>query len=169
MNILKGVVAENLDLVTKNDKFNQIETNEPKAYGSNKIEIRRIDDDEAKSLIHPPINTTVTCGKALRKSFRGSIVASRLISTKDVRTAFMLFVVTFLYILFFSPSMVATYYSLYFISPSESQITILIHYLYYMNSAINPMIYCFLNPTFRKDLKKIFFSRDSCYNTCFLN
>ena len=95
MNILKGVVAENLDLVTKNDKFNQIETNEPKAYGSNKIEIRRIDDDEAKSLIHPPINTTVTCGKALRKSFRGSIVASRLISTKDVRTAFMLFVVTF--------------------------------------------------------------------------
>lgn len=115
------------------------------------------------------MNNSQTISRPSRKSFRGSIVASRLISTKDVRTAFMLFVVTFLYIIFFSPSMVATYYSLYFVSPSENQITILIHYLYYMNSAINPMIYCFLNPTFRKDLKKIFFSRDSCYNSCFLD
>lgn len=90
----------------------------------------------------------------------------KLISTKDIRTAFMLFVVTFLYILFFSPSIIATYINLTKadtnVSEYESEpgdYLIIIIYLYYANSALNPMIYCFLNPMFRKDLKKMFFRK----------
>lgn len=90
----------------------------------------------------------------------------KLISTKDIRTAFMLFVVTFLYILFFSPSIIATYINLFKadtdVSEHESEPSdylIIIIYLYYANSALNPMIYCFLNPVFRKDLKKMFFRK----------
>lgn len=121
----------------------------------------------------PSVPVTI-CSKLLKESRKASTNTRTLISSKDVRTALMLFVVTFLYILFFSPSMIATYYNLIQSLNGRSVLGendkfILIFYLYYMNSAINPMIYCFLNPTFRKDLTKIFFSRDSCYNTCFLN
>ena len=102
----------------------------------------------------------------------------KLISTKDIRTAVMLFVVTFLYILFFSPSIIATYYNL-LVADTEpnnvdhnevdtSGVLIFVIYLYYANSALNPLIYCFLNPVFRKDLKKTFFSRDSCYHKLFI-
>ena len=103
-----------------------------------------------------------------------STVNLKLISTKDIRTAFMLFVVTFLYILFFSPSIIATYINLIKadtnVSEQEGETSdylIIIIYLYYANSALNPMIYCFLNPVFRKDLKKIFFRK--IYNKWWLS
>ena len=106
-----------------------------------------------------------------RRNIRPSLTNNVFISKKDVRTAFMLFVITFLYILLFSPSMIATYISLLKSDEGQGEETgssyyTICFYLYYFNSAINPMIYCFLNPTFRKDLRKIFFSRDSFYNRC---
>ncbi len=127
--------------------------------------------------------SSTNCNKIMKrrsKQTNASTTTRTFISSKDIRTAVMLFVVTFLYILFFSPSMIATYYNLIrSLNVTEDEghdeisfvdgPFILIFYLYYLNSAINPIIYCFLNNTFRKDLKKIFFSRDSCYNTCFFN
>lgn len=89
-----------------------------------------------------------------------------VISTKDIRTAFMLFVVSFLYIVFYLPSITATYLVLFIPNlPSNLYIT----YLYFSNSAINPMIYCFLNPNFRNDLVKLFFNRGfkKCTKTSF--
>ena len=49
---------------------------------------------------------------------------------------------------------------------SASESRIIITYLYFSNSAINPIIYCFLNPNFRADLIKLFFKRGSIYSSC---
>lgn len=84
----------------------------------------------------------------------------QIISTKDIRTAFMLSVVTILFIVFYFPSILATR-SLFFANDN-----IFLVYLYFTNSAINPMIYCFLNPNFRSDLVKLFFKRGSLLNKC---
>jgi hypothetical protein len=82
-----------------------------------------------------------------------------VISTKDIRTAFMLFVVTFLFILFYLPSLLATNDIL----PIGNLVLI---YFYSYNSAINPIIYCFLNPNFRADLAKLFIRRGFLYDKC---
>jgi len=88
---------------------------------------------------------------------RLSIQFSRnVISTKDIRTAFMLFVVSVLFIAFYLPSIIATYLSLYF---PNINLNLYVSYLYFLNSAINPIIYCFLNPNFRSDLLKLFLPR----------
>ncbi len=88
---------------------------------------------------------------------RLSIQFSRnVISTKDIRTAFMLFVVSVLFIAFYLPSIIATNLSLYF---PNINLNLYISYLYFLNSAINPIIYCFLNPNFRSDLLKLFLPR----------
>ena len=92
-----------------------------------------------------------------------ALPAVNVISTKDIRTAFMLFVISFLFICFFSPSLILTYISLMKI---QTESNLILTYLYFSNSAINPIIYCFLNPNFRADLLKLFFKRGSIYNTC---
>jgi hypothetical protein len=85
--------------------------------------------------------------------------AKNTISTKDIRTAIMLFVVSFLFIVFYLPSILATNN----VVPIDK---VFIIYLYFTNSAINPMIYCFMNPTFRSDLVKLFYKRDSFLYKC---
>lgn len=85
------------------------------------------------------------------------------ISTKDIRTAFMLFVVSFLFIVFYLPSIIATYLAFFIpLIPNNLYIT----YLYFSNSAINPIIYCFLNPNFRTDLFKLFLKRGFIFDKC---
>lgn len=86
-----------------------------------------------------------------------------VISTKDIRTAFMLFVVSILYIAFIMPSITTTYLTL--LLPNFTG-NLYITYLYFSNSAINPMIYCFLNPIFRSDLLKLFFKRGFIFDKC---
>ena len=118
--------------------------------------------------------TRTTCinkSKNLRPNNKKSIIrklsltqTKHVISTKDLRTAFMLFVVTFLYIAFYFPSIAATYLALFQIQIIPYNLYI--NYLYCSSSAINPMIYCFMNPTFRADLIKLFFKRGFLFNKC---
>jgi cholecystokinin A receptor len=95
-----------------------------------------------------------------------------VISAKDIRTAFMLFVISFLFILFFLPSLIYTYRALLQMNlKTQTEViydepNLILTYLYFSNSAINPILYCFLNPNFRADLIKFFFKRGSLFNNC---
>jgi hypothetical protein len=71
-----------------------------------------------------------------------------LITIKDVQTAFMLFVVSIFFILSYTPSILATKSIL----PNDNLFLI---YLYLTNSAVNPIIYSFINRSFRSDLIKL--------------
>jgi hypothetical protein len=73
-----------------------------------------------------------------------------LVSIKDIKLALMLFVVSFLFILFYFPSILATHQIV-------QHDNLFIIYFYFTNSAINPIIYCFLNSNFRSDLMKLKF------------
>lgn len=75
------------------------------------------------------------------------------ISSKDIRTAFMLFVISILYLIFYLPSITITYLTIFLPQISHN---LYVSYLYLLNSAINPIIYCFLNPVFRSELIKHF-------------
>jgi hypothetical protein len=107
-------------------------------------------------------------GGSLRQSLRRRSVSygKHVISTKDIRTAFMLFVVSFLFIIFYLPSLAATYMSMFI---PNMPVNLYITYLYFSNSAINPIIYCFLNPNFRNDLIKLFFKRGFIFEKCSKN
>jgi hypothetical protein len=100
----------------------------------------------------------------IRRSLRSH--PSSVISAKDMRTAFMLFVVSFLYVVFYLPSIISTYLALLF---TNIQPNLYLSYLFFSNSAINPLIYCFLNPNFRADLFKLFFKRGFIYDRCVKN
>ena len=115
-----------------------------------------------KILNSPPLLNETQTALTFKKSIN-------VISAKDVRTAFMLFVITFLFIAFFSPSLISTYITLLKPKSSDGEPNLILTYLYFSNSAINPIIYCFLNPNFRADLLKLFFKRGSAYNTCAKN
>lgn len=88
--------------------------------------------------------------KFKRDSTINSKIVPFLILIKDTRTAFILFVISILFIITYLPSIMATY-SLFF---NEN---LYILYLYFLNSALNPIIYSFMNRNFRADLAKLFF------------
>jgi len=81
-----------------------------------------------------------------------------LISIKDIRTCMMLFVVTFFFIISYFPSILATRQLL----PNDNLIVV---YLYLSNSMVNPLIYSFLNKSFRMDLIKLFKSTKNIFRT----
>lgn len=81
-----------------------------------------------------------------------------LISIKDTRTAFMLFLVTFFYLISYLPSILATR----LILPNDNLIIV---YLYFSNAMINPIIYSFLNRSFRADLIKLFTNSKSLFRS----
>lgn len=107
---------------------------------------------------HPPILRQSSILRRMSLSH-----TKHVISTRDIRTAFMLFVVSFLYIVFYLPSIASTYLILFI---NDSPNNLYISYLYFSNSAINPIIYCFLNPNFRTDLLKLFFKRGFIFEKC---
>ncbi|VDK69559.1 unnamed protein product [Dibothriocephalus latus] len=74
---------------------------------------------------------------------------------QNMKMAGMLFVVAIVYILTFIPAMLMASEIITLFLP--------IFYLYYVNNAVNPIIYCFMNPNFREDI------RNFCkLRTCFL-
>ncbi len=81
-----------------------------------------------------------------------------LISIKDIRTCMMLFVVTFFFIISYLPSILATRALL----PNDNLIVV---YLYLGNSMLNPLIYSFLNKSFRSDLLKLFNRTKNIFRT----
>lgn len=94
------------------------------------------------------------------------LAGKHVISSKDIRTAFMLFVISCLYLIFYLPSITVTYLTIFLPSINSN---LYISYLYLSNSAINPIIYCFLNPNFRTDLIKLFIKRGFLYDKCTKN
>lgn len=87
---------------------------------------------------------------------RDSTINSRiipfLILIKETRTAFMLFVISIAFIASYLPSILATRSLL----PNDN---LYIVYLYLTNSALNPIIYSFMNRSFRSDLRKLFVNK----------
>jgi hypothetical protein len=82
-----------------------------------------------------------------RESTFNSKIIPFLVLIRETRTAFMLFVVSIVFIASYLPSILATRSIL----PNDN---LFIVYLYFANSAINPIIYSFINRSFRADLKK---------------
>lgn len=64
---------------------------------------------------------------------------------QNMKMAGMLFVVAIVYILTFIPAMLMASDIITLFLP--------IFYLYYANNAVNPIIYCFMNPNFRADIR----------------
>ncbi|CAI2727205.1 unnamed protein product [Schistosoma spindalis] len=76
------------------------------------------------------------------------------IAFQNLKTAAMLFVVAVVYIVTFIPAMLMAiqYVPLY----------LPIFYLYYINNAINPIIYGFMNPNFRADIHVLICQKFKC-------
>ncbi|KAK6174794.1 hypothetical protein SNE40_013373 [Patella caerulea] len=66
----------------------------------------------------------------------------------NIRTAAMLFVVTIVFIIAFLPSWLMAHRLISF--------NIIIFYMYFLYNVANPVIYSFMNQTFRKELKAMF-------------
>ncbi|KAH9285411.1 5-hydroxytryptamine receptor 1A [Echinococcus granulosus] len=79
------------------------------------------------------------------RGFKGTFVL------QNMKTAAMLFVVAIVYIIALIPAML--------MAIGVVEMYLPIFYMYYVNNAINPIIYCFMNPTFREDVQNFFTSR----------
>ena len=69
----------------------------------------------------------------------------------NIRTAAMLFVVTFTFIICYLPSWLMAF--------KVMDLNVVVFYLYFSNHIVNPVIYAFMNPTFRKNLKSLLRSK----------
>lgn len=70
---------------------------------------------------------------------------------QNMKTAGMLFVVAIVYIIALTPALLMAANLIHIYLP--------VFYMYYVNNAINPIIYCFVNPAFREDVQNFFISR----------
>jgi hypothetical protein len=68
---------------------------------------------------------------------------------KEFRTVCMLFMVSYLFILTYLPAILMTY--------EVIKTNLIIFFLYFTSTVLNPLIYCFMNINFRNDLKCILF------------
>lgn len=66
---------------------------------------------------------------------------------QNFRTAAMLFVVALMYIISFLPA--------FLMINNLAVFNLQLFYMYYLNNAANPIIYCFMNPKFREDITAI--------------
>ena len=90
--------------------------------------------------------------KFKRDSTINSKIVPFLILIKDTRTAFILFVISILFIITYLPSIMATH-------GIFSNDNLYVIYLYFLNSALNPIIYSFMNKNFRSELIKFFMKK----------
>lgn len=65
----------------------------------------------------------------------------------NIRTAIMLFVVTVFFIIAYLPS--------WLIAHKVIQFNVIVFYVYFSNHIVNPIIYAFMNPAFRRSLKAL--------------
>lgn len=79
------------------------------------------------------------------RGFKGTAIL------QNMKTAAMLFVVADVYIITLIPAMLMAIGVIPMYLP--------IFYMYYVNNAINPIIYCFMNPAFREDVQNFFTSQ----------
>nr|ANO39043.1 GCR075 [Schmidtea mediterranea] len=66
---------------------------------------------------------------------------------QNIRSAIMLFVVAIVYITSFIPALL--------MANKMISLNLAVFYLYYVNNAANPIIYCFMNQQFRADFKRL--------------
>ncbi|THD24797.1 Neuropeptide FF receptor 1 [Fasciola hepatica] len=76
------------------------------------------------------------------------------VTFQNLKTAAMLFVVAIVYIVAFLPAMLMANELITLYLP--------VFYLYYVNNAINPIVYGFMNPNFRADIRKLFVQKCRC-------
>lgn len=73
------------------------------------------------------------------------------VNLQNMKSAAMLFVVVLVYIIAFSPVLLIVTFKFPF--------NLILYNLYYLNNAANPLIYCFMNSKFRKELATVFLGR----------
>ncbi|CAH8514796.1 unnamed protein product [Heterobilharzia americana] len=122
-----------------------------------------------KTVDAQPVNTEIThtvplnCNSHLlaseEKTRRSMKTIKDNIAFQNLKTAAMLFVVAVVYIVTFIPAMLMAiqYVPLY----------LPIFYLYYINNAINPIIYGFMNPNFRADIRVLICRKLKCTRSNF--
>ncbi|KAH8861970.1 Orexin receptor type 2 [Schistosoma japonicum] len=119
--------------------------------GSNLMNTQHLD-----SVINQPIALNYQhCLMTNEEKYRRSMKTIKdNIAFQNLKTAAMLFVVAVVYIVTFIPAMLMAiqYVPLY----------LPIFYLYYINNAINPIIYGFMNPNFRADIHLLICQKFQC-------
>nr|ANO39030.1 GCR056 [Schmidtea mediterranea] len=113
--------------------------------------IKRINSDSNNDDTSVPCQTTEELmtkpgpsnnDKAIKRKFKETILI------QNFKTALMLFVVAITYIVTFLPACLMVNSSLALNLP--------VFYMYYINNAANPIIYCFMNKNFREDVVNFF-------------
>ncbi len=74
-------------------------------------------------------------------------------SMANLKTAFMLFVVTVAFVVTYSPAFLMALQILTY--------NVIVFYMYFANNVVNPVIYAFMNKNFRDDLRKLFLKRST--------
>ena len=140
---------------------------------------RSIPDFSPKSLRHGHGKNTVMNTNRLPDILEPNAIRDRTVSDTSIRrhggksvragrTTMILFLVTLLFILTFVPylTIVTMRYinphMVEYMTPVELSVFNLMLRSYLMNSALNPLIYCFLNRQFRMKVKKVFLSVFKC-------
>lgn len=75
----------------------------------------------------------------------------------NMKTAGMLCVVAIVFIISLIPAML--------MAVGVIQMYLPVFYMYYVNNGINPIIYCFMNPNFREDVRNFFIVRSRIFQT----
>lgn len=91
----------------------------------------------------PAEYSMLTPRKSLAQGFRESALF------RNIKSAAILFVVAVVYILVFTPVILI-------ITFKVVSFNIILYNLYYLNNAANPIVYCFMNSNFRRDLARLF-------------
>ena len=132
------------------NKKSELSSDRADKYDSDLVDMKTKGSNECVETLSKSINEIRKKNSRLRKKTLSSNSISKilpfLLSIKDIRTALMLFIVTVLFIVSYLPSIL--------VSREYIKNSAYLFYLYFTNSAINPIIYSFLNKSFRLEIYK---------------
>jgi cholecystokinin A receptor/hypocretin (orexin) receptor 2 len=100
------------------------------------------------------VRGTKSSGSQQRKSSR-----RERLRAANIKTAIMLSVVTVVFVITYAPAFIMMCFPKIAAPFGPASFRKLFHYMYFANNVANPIIYSFMNPNFRADLKKIFTKR----------